>query len=84
MLRDSTMQGRVREGGDHLAAIITECKGDTKNGIIICMFYRNASHDNVLKIFITTCRIPARYRQFPMVSTLIYSVNRCLSHFCNG
>ena len=62
------MQGRVREGGDHLAAIITECKGDTKNGIIICMYYRNASYDNMLKVFIMTCHIPARSRRFPMIS----------------
>jgi len=32
VLRDSSMQGRVREGGDHLAAIMRECKGDTTSG----------------------------------------------------
>jgi hypothetical protein len=78
------MQGRVREGGDHLAAIITECKGDTKNGIIICAYYPNTSHDNTLNIYTMKCHIPARSRRFPMISTLTGSVNRCFSHFCNG
>lgn len=41
VLRDSSMQGRVREGGDHLAATTRECKADTTIGANYTLLFRN-------------------------------------------
>jgi hypothetical protein len=35
------MQGRVREGGDHLAALMRECKADTRFDANTCADRRN-------------------------------------------
>jgi len=61
VLRDSSMQGRVREGGDHLAALKRECKGDTRSGADYCADRRKYRCG-------TGFDPPRFYRPFPFAS----------------
>ena len=85
------MQGRVREGGDHLAAIMRECKGDTTlgaNNTPVRWNYRCCMEFAVSRFYDPFPLASDRFSLFPgdesALSLVFRSFATDLIHSCNA
>ena len=76
------MQGRVREGGDHLAALGDDCKGYTSFSNAKARFRRNRFKSIVLPARSAFGAIERCFRLFPILTAAKGRSYRAVLRFC--